>query len=64
MWGLRQCSVVNDMTDVLNVIMAVSAGVILYLAYSHKKNNVNRFLYLVPTALIITALVITYYDFT
>ena len=64
MWGLRQCSVVNDTVDVLNVIMAVSAGVILYLAYSHKKNYVNRFLYLVPTVLIIVALVITYYDFT
>lgn len=62
MLGLRQCSIVNDITDVLNVIMAVAAGVILYLAYCNTKNHINRFLYLVPTVLILLAIVIAYYD--
>ncbi|WP_316507269.1 type II CAAX prenyl endopeptidase Rce1 family protein [Nitrosopumilus sp.] len=54
MIGLRQCSVANDMLDVLNVIMAASAGMIVYLAYQNKKKNyVNRFLYLVPAIVII-----------
>ena len=62
MLGLRQCSIVNDMIDVLNVIMAVSSGIILYLAYCNKKNHVNRFLYLVPTVLIILAIIIAYHS--
>jgi hypothetical protein len=62
MWGLRQCSIVNDMSDILNVLMAISVGVILYLAYINKKKHVNRFFYLVPTVLIIFAIVITYYN--
>lgn len=62
MWGLRQCSIVNDMSDVLNVLMAISVGVILYLAYVSKQKHVNRFFYLVPTILIVFAIVITYYN--
>jgi len=62
MWGLRQCSVVNDTIDILNVIMAVSVGVILYLAYCNKKKYVNRFLYLVPTVLIMFAVILSYSD--
>lgn len=62
MWGLRQCSIVNDMSDVLNVLMAISVGVILYLAYINKQKHVNRFFYLVPTVLIIFAIAITYYN--
>ncbi|MDH5463721.1 MAG: CAAX protease [Nitrosopumilus sp.] len=60
MWGLRQCSIINDVLDILNVIMAISVGVILYLAYQNKKKNINRFLYLVPTALIIFAIILSY----
>ena len=60
MWGLRQCSIINDILDILNVIMAVSVGMILYLAYQNKKKYVNRFLYLIPTIVIIFAIVLSY----
>ena len=60
MLGLRQCSVFNDIFDVLNVIMAISAGMIVYLAYQKKKKPFNRFLYLVPVAIILTAMVILF----
>lgn len=62
MWGLRQCSIINDMFDILNVVMAISTGVILYLAYYNKKKHLNRFLYLVPTVLIMFAIVLSYWD--
>lgn len=62
MWGLRQCSIINDMFDILNVVMAISVGVILYLAYQNKKKRINRFLYLVPTALIMFAIILSYSD--
>jgi len=62
MWGLRQCSIINDVIDILNVVMAISVGVILYLAYQNKKKRINRFLYLVPTALIMFAIFLSYSD--
>ena len=55
MWGLRQCSIFNDVTDILNLIMSISAGMIVYIAHENKKRNVNRFLYLVPAAVILIA---------
>jgi hypothetical protein len=58
--GWRQCSLVNDTYDILSVIMATSAGIIVYLAYQNKKKNVNRFLYLVPAVVIIVALVVLF----
>ncbi|WP_016939762.1 hypothetical protein [Candidatus Nitrosopumilus sediminis] len=60
MLGWRQCSVFNDMSDILNVVMAISVGMILYLAYLNKKKHANRFLYLVPTVLIIFAMFLSY----
>lgn len=60
MLGLRQCSVINDVNNVLNVIMAISIGIILYLAYQNKKQKINPFLYLVPTALIILAMFLSF----
>ena len=60
MLGLRQCSVLNDVFDVLNIIMAISAGVIVYLAYQDKKKHVNRFLYLIPVAVIFVAIMILF----
>jgi len=62
MLGLRQCSVINEISDILNVVMAISTGIILYLAYYNKKNNINPFLYLVPTVLIIFTIVFSYWD--
>ena len=59
---LRQCNIINDMTDILNVIMAISTGMILYLAYKNKKKTINRLLYLVPTALIIVIFFLLYSD--
>lgn len=63
MLGLRQCSVVNDMYDVLNLIMAISAGVIVYLAYQNKKRYLNRFLYLIPVGIIFVSVVILFSDY-
>jgi len=60
MWGFRQCSILNDMYDFLNLIMSVSAGVLVYLAYQNKKKQINRFLYLVPVAIIFVSLVIMF----
>lgn len=60
MLGLRQCSILNDVFDVLNVIMAASAGAIVYLAYHGKKKHVNRFLYLIPVVIIFVAIVILF----
>jgi hypothetical protein len=56
--GLRQCSILNDMFDVLNIVLAVSAGAIVYLAYQNKKRHINQFLYLFPSLIIAFALVI------
>lgn len=60
MWGLRQCSIINNTSDVLNVILAASAGMIVYLAYQNKEKHINRFLYLVPTVIIFTVLLILF----
>jgi hypothetical protein len=60
MLGLRQCSVFNDVTDVLNLIMAISAGMIVYLTHTNKKKDVNRFLYLVPVTVILVAIAILF----
>lgn len=51
--GLRQCTVWNDTADILNMAIAISVGVIMYLAHQNKKKCINRFLYLVPTAVIL-----------
>jgi hypothetical protein len=60
MLGLRQCSIINDMFDFLNIIMAISAGLIVYLAYQNKKKHVNRFLYLIPVVIILLAIIISF----
>jgi hypothetical protein len=60
MLGLRQCSILNDTFDILNLIMAASAGAIVYLAYQSKKKDVNRFLYLIPVVVIFVAIVILF----
>jgi hypothetical protein len=58
--GLRQCSVFNDVTDVLNLIMAISAGMIVYITHRNKKKDVNRYLYLVPVTVILVAIAILF----
>ena len=55
MLGLRQCSIFNDVTDIINLIMSISAGMIVYIAHENKKRTINRFLYLVPAAAIMIA---------
>ena len=62
MLGLRQCNIVNDTTDILNIIMATSAGIIVYISYQNKKKYVNRFLILVPVAIIIIATLVLFSD--
>ena len=58
--GLRQCNMITDITDILNVAIAASVGIILYLAYQNKKRHVNRFLYLIPTAVIVFAIILSH----
>ena len=58
--GLRECSAINDTYDILNVVMAASAGIIVWLAYQNKKRTINRFLYLVPVVVIFIALFVLY----
>lgn len=60
MLGLRQCSIINETLDILNFIMAVSAGVIVYLAYQSKKRYINQLLYIAPMAIIFVAIVISF----
>lgn len=56
--GLRQCSVVNDMFDISNFLMAVSAGITVYLAHQNKKKRVSRMLYVIPIAVMFLAFVL------
>ena len=62
MLGLRQCSILNDTYDILNLVMAISAGVIVYLAYQNKKKIINRFLYLIPVGIIFVSVLILFSD--
>ncbi|MGH1521749.1 MAG: CAAX protease [Nitrosopumilus sp.] len=62
MLGLRQCTLFNDSSDILNLIMAVSSGIIVYLAYQNKKNNVHRILFLVPAIIICFTLFVLFYQ--
>ena len=55
-FGLRQCSIINDNTfDLMNIITAISAGTIVYLAYQNyaNKKNINRYIYLIPVSITI-----------
>ena len=57
--GLRQCKIIDEGTfDILNIVMAISTGFIVYLAYMNKekKKYLNRFLYLIPVAVLIIGL--------
>ena len=60
MLGLRQCNLLNDMYDFLNLVMAASAGIIVYLAYQNKKKQINRFWYIAPITTIFVSLVILF----
>jgi len=61
--GLRQCSIINDMFDVSNFLMAASAGVIVYLAYQNKKRYVNKMLYVIPIGVMFLAFALFSNDF-
>ncbi len=55
-FGLRECSIINDDPfDIMNIITAISAGTIVYLAYQNyaNKKNINRFVYLIPVTVTI-----------
>ena len=56
--GLRQCSIVNDSFDYLNIIMAFASVWIVYMAYLNnvKKKFVNRFVFLIPVGIITVGL--------
>ena len=58
--GLRQCSIINDTYDMLNGIMAVSAIVIVYIAYQSTKKKINRYLYLIPVMVILISMLILF----
>jgi hypothetical protein len=58
--GLRQCNIINDTYDVLNGIMAISAIMIVYIAYQSTRKKVNSYIYLVPVTVIFISLVILF----
>ena len=58
--GVRQCSVVNETFDVLNVVMAIAAVSIVYLAHQNLKKQINRVWYLAPIMVILITLVILF----
>jgi len=60
MLGLRQCSAINETFDILNLLIAVSAGAIVYLAHTNKKKSINRLLYAIPGAVIFFAVVVSF----
>ena len=62
MLGLRQCNIINDMIDILNIIMAASAGIIVYILYQNKKKYINRFLILIPVTIIIITTIVLFLD--
>ena len=62
MLGLRQCNIINDAIDILNIIMATSAGIIVYILYQNKKKYVNQFLILIPVTTIIIATIGLFLD--
>ena len=62
MLGFRQCNFINNITDILNIFMAVSSGIIVYLAYKNKTKHTNRFLYLIPAGIIFLAIFISFLD--
>jgi len=57
--GLRQCTVINDYFDLLNIIMALSSTLIVYLAYLSyaKKKHFNRFLYFIPITILLFGMI-------
>ena len=60
---LRECSIINDGPfDILNIIMAAATVFMVYLAYMNqvKKKQINRFLYLIPIAVLLVGLFFLY----
>ena len=56
--GLRQCSIINDVFDISNFMMAVSSGIIVYLAYQNKKRNINKLFYVGPILIMFFAFIL------
>lgn len=61
-FGWRQCSVINGTFDILNLVMAISAGAIVYLAYKNSQNQINRILYAIPTLSMVFAIIFLFED--
>ena len=57
--GLRQCAIFNDYFDLLNIIMASSSALIIYLAYLSyaKKKHFNRLLYFIPITILLFGMI-------
>ena len=58
--GLRQCNVVNDFFDIINLLMGSASILIVYLAYlnNKKKYRLNRFFYLLPVGILMVGLLL------
>ena len=61
--GLRQCSIINDVFDISNFMMAASSGIIVYLAYQNKKRNINKLFYVGPILVMFFAFILFLNDF-
>lgn len=60
--GLRQCAISNGTYDVLNVIISVSAILIVYFAYQNTRKKIRSYLFLIPVVVILVSLIILYSD--
>ena len=61
--GLRQCSIINDVFDISNLMMAASSGIIVYLAYQNRKRNINKLFYVGPILVMFLAVILFLNDF-
>jgi len=62
--GLRQCNIINENFDIINLLMGSASIMIVYFAYANnkKKHHFNRFLYLIPVGILLIGLMLLVTD--
>lgn len=57
--GLRQCSMINDYFDIINIFMGCASLTIVYFAYLSKikGKHMNRFVYFIPVGVLFLGLI-------
>jgi len=58
--GLRQCNIVNENFDIVNLLMGSASIMIVYFAYvnNKKRHHFNRFLYFLPVGILLVGLIL------